>query len=65
MALQQNQIIGGTRLDYVWKAGGSLDYYFNENLALTLSYQHVDQISNVAGQSFNDNQYMASVKLSQ
>ena len=65
LTLQQNQFIGGTRIDNVWKAGGSLDYLFNENLALTLSYQHIDQASNTDGQSFNDNRYMAALKLSQ
>jgi len=63
--LQQNQYIGTDRLDKTWQAGVSLDYLFNENLALTLSYQHTDRVSTDSDFTFNDNRYMARLKLSQ
>ena len=62
---QQSQFIGGTRLDKQWSAAASLDYLFNENLALTLSYEHKERTSNQAEFDFSDNRYMARLKLSE
>ncbi len=65
LSLQQGSFVGSTRLDTIWNAGASVDYLFNENLALTLSYQHIQRTSNESKFDFDDNRFMASLKLSQ
>ena len=62
---QNNQFIGGSRVDQLWTASATVDYLLNENLALTLSYQHAQNTSNQAQFDFSDNRYMVSLKLSQ
>jgi hypothetical protein len=62
---QNNQFIGGARVDKEWTASAGVDYLLNENLALTLSYQHTQDDSNQSQYSFSDNRYMVSLKLSQ
>jgi hypothetical protein len=65
LALQRNQFIGSSRVDTQWSAGASVDYLFNENLALTLGYQHIDRVSTDSDFTFNDNRFMATLRLSQ
>jgi len=64
-SVQRNQFIGSSRIDLLWSAGVSLDYLFNENLALTLGYEHTDRASTDSAFSYNDNRIMAILKLSQ
>ncbi len=64
-SLQRNQFIGSSRIDTVWNAGVSMDYLFNENLALTLGYEHTDRASTDSNFSYDDNRVMATLKLSQ
>ena len=65
LSLQRNQFIGSSRVDTQWNAGASVDYLFNENLALTLGYEHIDRASTDSNFSFDDNRFMATLKLSQ
>ena len=58
-------LIGNSRQDFEWKAGGSLEYLVNENLALTLGYEHVTRVSNETKFNFDDNRFMATLRLSQ
>jgi len=62
---QNNQFIGGSRLDKQWAVSAGVDYLLNENLALTLSYQHTENVSNQDQYSFSDNRYMVALKLAQ
>ena len=63
--VQNNQFIGDTRVDHQWSASAGVDYLFNENLALTLSYQHAENVSNQSQFDFSDNRYMVMLKLSE
>jgi hypothetical protein len=65
ITLQRNQFIGSTRVDNVFSAGASLDYLFNENLALTLGVEHTERASSDPKYTFDDNRFMATLKLSQ
>ncbi len=65
VTLQRNQFIGSTRVDTVFEAGASIDYLFNENLALTLGVEHTERVSSDPQFSFDDNRIMATLKLSQ
>ncbi len=64
-SVERDQFIGSTRIDNVWSAGVALDYLFNENLVLTLGYEHRERASNDFQYSFDDNRIMATLKLSQ
>jgi hypothetical protein len=64
-SLQRKEFIGGNRTDWQWSAGASVDYLLNENLALTLGYQHIDRVSTDSTYDFDDNRFMATLKLSQ
>jgi hypothetical protein len=62
---QDNQYIGSKRVDKTLTASAIAEYFINENLALTLSYQHEENASNETQNSFVDNRYMVALKLSQ
>jgi len=59
---ENDQYIGSDRRDTQWSGSASLDYLLNENLALTLSYQHTERTSNEDQYDYNDNRYMVSLK---
>ena len=65
LSMQRSQFIGNSRVDNQWNAGVSLDYRFNENLALTLGYEHTDRASTDSKFTYDDNRFMATLKLSQ
>ena len=65
ISLQRNQFIGSARVDTVFETGASIDYLFNENLALTLGVEHTERVSTDSQFSFDDNRIMATLKLSQ
>ena len=61
---ETDQYIGSTRLDHQWSATAGLDYLLNENVALTLSYQHTERASNEDKYDYNDNRYLLALKFS-
>ena len=63
--LQQGSFVGSDRSDKQWSAGASVDYLMNENWMLTLGYQHIARTSTDSSYDFDDNRFMATLKLSQ
>ena len=63
-SFENDQYIGSSRVDQQWSTTAGIDYLLNENLALTLSYQHTQRASNESQFDYSDNRYMLSLKLS-
>ena len=65
VTLERDAYNGSDRLDTKFDGTTSLDYWLNENLALTLSYEHTDRVSNESQFDYTDNRVMATLTVSQ
>ncbi len=58
------EFLGTDRLDGTWIAGAQLDYWVNRNAKLTLGYEYRTRDSTDAALDYEDNRFLAGVKVS-